>query len=292
MLRLRFDALDSRDNEFYYNGKLFTGIAFETSQGRVLDSVYIQNGVKQRVYLGDYVKVMPGNIRLEVDSEGLEGNPEYEIVKFNRLPYSGILYDFKYEFCIRESSFSHGVSRLSVEWHRNGSLRCYDRFQNGVGDTFEWYNNRQLKSIFTVKVTHVGLSAYFSVYGHLEYLDIANEKFFITNRLVPNYSPFTTIIDINDLASYKIYQKLHLGLSGVTPSVFRVLASNNKLAQLEVFSSLYTSLSDEEFAYVGSLPNIKKILIKDDSGVHAYILKDIKRDHLNLEVKYNDIVLT
>jgi hypothetical protein len=205
MLRLKTDALEIHEKEFYYERMLFTGIAFKTDKGRVTDAFYVLNGVRQGDYAGDYVKVTPGSMRLETDCEGLQGEREYDqVTSLNGVPYDGMLYEFEYNFCISETAFEKGLAKpVSVEWHRNGVLRCYDNFGNGVGDAFEWYDTGQLKSIYTVKVIHVRLSADFSRDGQLKHLSIS-DKFFETPRSVPNDSPFATINDIEDFDHFNI----------------------------------------------------------------------------------------
>lgn len=290
MLRLKFDALNSRENEFYYEGKLFTGIAFETSQGRVLDAVYIQNGIRQRPYLGDYVKVTPGDMRLDADCEGLEGDREYDqVITLNGIPFDGVLCEFEDDFCIGEAAFESGIAKpVSVDWFKNGTLRCYDNFSNGVGEAFDWFDDGHWHCIYSVRQSGDSLSAEFDEKGCLRVLNITH-SFFAAQYDPPAHS-FSAINKLSDLARFKVSSFLLLGGRGISVDVFQVLLANG-LQSLEVFKSFDTLLSCTEFAKIAELPNIQTIDIDEETGNnHALVnlFTEIKKLRVDMKIQYND----
>lgn len=291
MLRLKFELLESRNGTLYYQDKLFTGIVFKSVEGRITDSFYVANGILAKQYMGDYVKVSSGSMRLETDCVGLEGEREYgEEITLNGVPFDGILYEFDCHFCTGEAAFEKGRRiNVSVEWHRNGVLCSYDNFSKGVGDAFDWYDNGELKNIFIVTSAGEELSAEFIESGQIRVLQIT-EKFFVTARQ-HTFLPFQTIEKPDDLRRYKVAPFLLLRSEGIDQNIFDILAGSG-FDQLEIFKAFDTSLGGFEFARIAELPIIRFISVDDKHGrMHASALATIKELHPHVEVHFNDLKL-
>lgn len=263
MLRLKKIALTEEYGKFFYQGNLFTGVAFTTNEGGMVDAIEILAGIEAGKYFPKYFPVSDCRV---IDMEFLEPEDEtdYEpFLCFNGERFTGVAFEFDGVFCTGELLYERGWSDSQVTYYEAGRLESIELIENDFSQIYQWYENEQVKRYEVAARSSFSFNLAFNEDGYLSALgmegDCFNQARLMSDKLVVPFLKEESFIDDLKAAEF-------LSLSGhsVTDELFKRLISFGGLEQTESISLLQTAVTKEGLCLLRKENRLNKLLINSD----------------------------
>lgn len=244
MLKIDSLKLTINDNKVYYDGILFTGIAFTCDSVQVLSANEYLNGSKVGVYEGFLNKKEFKNIYLRYVLDESDDDYSCEPILFKNEKFTGLAYDFDMSYCIGEARIDRGVVIEEVTYYKNGTIESYESIGNedGIYQYYE-FDAQGCISSFTIKIKSTfswcclfdgETIKTFKCEGDWEqFLIISDEKI-----------KFKNIIDISRLLKYSFYPRVNISGDAVKESWLELFLKNNSFSHVNYLRISNISVKD------------------------------------------------
>lgn len=147
MIRVKMDALETKDGLYLLKGEIFQGIGYHVSAHQVVAAYSIEQG-QLGAKLGSTIS--PGMEASGIVSDFLEPNEENydgEPVSYNSKPFTGLAYEFRKQHCVSEELYLDGCSKRAVTWYLSGNIATYEILDERVIQDIAWFENGLLKFV-------------------------------------------------------------------------------------------------------------------------------------------------
>lgn len=241
-MRVTENALIKRNEKFYLNEELFTGIVYFQSENLCFEANYVNNGILGEQYFPFCVQDKSINIDDLLIRNGedplleLEG----EAIVINSTLYHGFLIWYDKNFYIySEEYYEDGLSAANVDWDANGYL---------TESHIIYENLSELASFKDNVLFGYGLGNQFGV-GFQETTHklcklTINKNFFQLDKTRYKYIP---IESLNDILKWKFDEDLYLEGDFIDNNYIDKLINNGKLTTVRHLILDKTNLNSFDF---------------------------------------------
>jgi hypothetical protein len=149
MLIINIKQLQILEEQYYYQGNLFTGVGFTANEDKIDNRYIFSDCRKTGLYQNKHFPQDQNHLHLDRDSidfarEYLDGLAFYKNHKF-----SGIAYELEgeQEFCRVEHFIVDGIILASVGWYVSGEQESLKMDNNNIVQVFEWFRDGSIRKI-------------------------------------------------------------------------------------------------------------------------------------------------
>ena len=244
MLKVDSSKLTINANKAYYDGILFTGIAFTCDSVQVLFAKEYLDGDEVGEYKGflNKNKFNPIYLRYALD----ESDDDYscEPILFKNEKFTGLAYDFEMSYCIGEARIDSGVVIEEVTFYKNGNIESYEHIgkENGIYQYYE-FNTQGAICSFSIKINPT-----FSWYCLFDGEDIKTfrcegdwEQFSI---MLDEQIKFKNIADISRLLKCSFYPRANISGNAIKESWLDEFVENKSFSHVNYLSISASSVKD------------------------------------------------
>jgi hypothetical protein len=295
MLMINMKKLDQLEDKYYYEGKLFTGVGFETFEEKIEEVCQFKNGVNVGIYRSQY---FPNNSTIsQIDIDYIEFTGEYldSYAFYKNKRFSGIAYELEgeQEFCLGRHLIDDGVTVVSRRWYPSGEKESLKLDRKDIVQIFEWFKDGSLKKIRLysrenrqrlIDVTLSEAQQLNSVWIEKNYFE-----WLVKYKSQIEYDYFESV---NSFEDYTVATNLSLINSGVNDVVFYSIAANDGLMNLCKIIVFNTSLTGTAILELASIKTLKQITISEEKRDLVSIAKELKRKRPDCFVKLNEQKIT
>jgi hypothetical protein len=263
MLRLKKHALIEKEGKFFYEGNLFSGIAFDIANGMLVNAMQISDGIETRRYTPKYYPASDCQI---VDMEILkpESEDDYEpFLCLNGERFNGIALEFDGVFCTGELLYVRGWSDSQVTYFKTGQLESIELIEDGFSQIYQCYDGKQIKK-YEISVRNLfSFNLEYNEDGNIRVLgldgDWLNQMKVISTKLTIPHFKHEDFLD-----ELKAGRFLSISGSSITDRLFKRLVASGVLEQVEVISIFYTALTTESLRLLQEGNRLNKLLVSSD----------------------------
>ena len=265
MIRLNANKLKKKDDKYFFNGSLFSGVLFFLQGDIVLKKRLCQDGIM----LGDYKnKLFPDNNYLEINFDALIGDDPYypAFQYFNDKEFTGIAYGFNQDgFCTDEILFVDGLNepKSSIDFSVSGEIISFDKGEDEFSQLFEWDKNNIIKHLYlTLDLIKNRIDFEIKIKNRLIRILTIDKGYFENIENFRKYSVFTIFEKKSFLENISANDDfLYLSGLDIDDEIFYYLHLNNGLKKTKVLNIRDTSLTDESFKKLIGLKNLEDLNI-------------------------------
>jgi len=288
MLRIDAELLIEKDELYYYQDALFTGIAFFLN----IPMIEKVNEYSQGKFIGPYISKWLDNDKsiLRVEVEELDGDGEHQQAFFEGKPFSGISYYIDEGFCHQEADYKNGWVGQEIDFYRSGDVGSM-RLMNEVLSEEVRFNNKgyieEYKlnkfNVFNVKFLYTE-QALRSVRLNGDFINLVNKDEYLLNIDVPD--------TLEKIKKIKIHSTLNLFGSGISDEFVEAIMRNDGLKETnEIFIS-DTSLSLSTSIIVINQTHLVRLWI-DNKNTDVLlelpsVLQKLKVENPQCDIRFND----
>lgn len=279
MKRLQVSELEEKEGRFWHEVRPFSGVAFRIHADCQVTSFEVNKGS----IAGRYRPIChpTGNDYSEIDAVGQLF--DYELVRYQGRPYSGIAYEFTEGRCSSEALLKGGIISTQAHWSPSGSLIYFDVPNDHFGEVYEWYDGGGLKqaNISTNNEFYGTLS--FSEEGALSVL-VANNSFLARLQEIANVARYLPVRDVADIARLSADEKFSLSGNDIDQNAINDLASLNFFSKVKILILNNVSI---EFLNIAAMPNVEEIHVNAASRSDLELLNSLKHTDRKVRVFLN-----
>lgn len=263
MLRVNAEVLSKESDRYYYQGNLFTGVAFSVVGCTITKAVQYQIGLATSKYVSEYFLDVDEQTTVNSDCLEPENEGYDEPACYNGTRFSGIAYDFDNNFCTGELHYENGWLGSQINYYLSGKLEFVELIGKDLSQKYYWYENGQIGrfEIFARDLLEIRLA--FNQQGEVTLISIDGQYFekiaSFTDKI--KYPLFNKDNFISDLIGSDC---LNIFGSTVDDELFKRLIAKGGLKNTSKLHIYGTPLAAKSIDELVSIPNIKQILVKSD----------------------------
>ena len=261
MIKVNSGTLSEKDGKFYYEGRVFTGVAIELSGCIVNRAVRYIDGSVDGPYSNEYLPAIEHH--LIVDFDCLDPEDEDEPLCYNEERFSGLAYDFDGDVCVGELLYENGWQGSNVTYYQSGNLESVELVDDNFSQKYYWYESGQIKRFDLFERNSFEVNLNFSEDGLISTLSI-------------NGNYFDRVGELREDVKFAIYDHkafpkelmggdyLYLSGSSVDEGVFESLLENDGLNNTTKLRICRTPLTIGSIEKVIPIKSINELYIESE----------------------------
>lgn len=265
MLRLNADKLKKRNNKYFFNNILFSGVIFFL-QGDIITNKKI---CKDGIIIGNYKnELFPDNNYIEINFDALIGDDPYypEFQYYNHKKFTGIAYGFNQDgFCTDEMLFIDGFDepKSAISFFVSGKIKSFDKDENDFSQLFEWNENNFIKHLYlTLDLQKNRINFEIKFENRFIQTLTIEEGYFDNIEKFKKYSMFNIFEEKTFLTNISAnVDFLYLSGLDIDDEIFYYLHLNQGLDKTKALNIRDTSLTDKSFKKLIGLQNLEELNI-------------------------------
>lgn len=289
MLRVNADILAVENGKYFYQGELFTGIAFVVSEGVVKNAKEYKTGELMGNYSNEYLPNEDNQLKIDSDYLEPENEDDYEPFRcYKGERFSGIAYDFEVEgLCTGEWLYIDGWSDSDVTYYKSGVLEAVELIDDDFSQVYYWYEHGQIKKYEIFERDFFDITLAFEETGELTTLGI-NGDYFERIKNLSNEMKFCLFEEKDFISGLKGTRYLSVSGSSVDDEVFGSLLTNGGLGLTSKLSICRTSLTVVSLKKLLPYTNINQLFVESES-ICFEDMKSFKSQRPGCYVEFNRV---
>lgn len=295
MLIINIKQLQISEDEYYYQGKLFTGVGFTANEDKIDNRYVFSQGRKIGIYQNKYFPQDQNLLHIDIDSidfagEYLDGLSLYDNHKFSDIAYE---LEGEQEICLGEHFIVDGVVLVSVGWYLSGEKESLRLDNNNIVQVFEWFRDSSIRKIgiYIIEQQKMLIQINITEANKLKSVRLG-ENYFDLVETYKSELEFHYFETRNFFDNFDIDSSLLLIDLGVDDVLFDHIIAKCNLQYLSSITIFNTSLTESSILKLTNFDNIQKIsFLEDNDNLLSTALK-LKEQKPNCIIKYNHTKIT
>ncbi|MCP4325975.1 MAG: hypothetical protein GY787_29910 [Alteromonadales bacterium] len=294
MLKITDTALITKEGVGYFQEEKFTGAVFFI-KGDLVDKITsYKDGLPTGPYKSEWLATTGLEPCVLLDALiGDGGETPYANAYFEGCYFTGLVYDFENEVCIRESQFIKGNEWDNVDFYMDGSPEYYSVMKENVDETVQFRYGGEIK-ISKIRIDQLAdrCKAEFE-YDPEQRLDTVSYRgdFFNEVAKVKHLLVFNTLDSFEKLQKTYAAPRIFLCDPGVDDTFFEALKSNDGLRDTVDIDIFDTALSIEVIISLFENIKLKEVSISDERAELLPLLQAVKLKRPDCRISFNDKIL-
>ncbi len=261
MNRIKFNALSKKNDYYYFQEQIFTGIAFSVQQNNIIVAQQLVNGVITDLYYPAHLQYKNiGAIDATDIWEENEGNLDIPL-SYPGKPFTGIAYGFAGNICETEVEYLYGERVMEAVWNEEGLALLVIKGGKHV-QRYEWYENGTLAIASIRHLSSAEASFGFSESGKIHHLRLENG--FIHHLLAHAQDfPYCPIRGKQDCYTKSSAKNIILTGNEIDDELLTGLVAHNVLTESEKITFRKTNLSITGIDVLRKLNNLQQVNFSD-----------------------------